>query len=80
MFRTGSPDALLNSFTILHKIIRGQDLSTGPQNFGMTRNLVIRESLQVFKQKTRERMTEKKCKICLGDEGHHLPLLPSKVT
>ena len=51
LFRTGSPEALLKFFTILNKIIRYQDLFTGSQKFGMTRNLVIGESLQVFEQK-----------------------------
>ena len=48
LFRTGSPEALLKFVTILHKIIRGQDLSTGPQKFGMTQNLVVGEDLRVF--------------------------------
>ena len=30
LFRTGSPEALLKCVTIIHKIIRGQDLSTVP--------------------------------------------------
>ena len=58
LFWTGSPDSLLKFATILHKIIRGQDLSTGPQTFGMTQNLVVGEALQVFKQKAQERGTE----------------------
>ena len=41
LFWTGSPQALLKFVTILHKIIRVQDLSTVPQNFEMTRNLVF---------------------------------------
>ena len=41
-----------------HKIIRVQYLSTGPQKFGMTRNLVLGKSLQVFEQKARERGAE----------------------
>ena len=45
LFRTGSPKALLNFVTILHNIIRGQYLSTGPQKFVMTHNLVVVESL-----------------------------------
>ena len=35
----------------MNTIIKGKDLYTGPQKHGMTRNLVIRESLQVFKNK-----------------------------
>ena len=44
--------------TLLHNIIRGQDLSTGPQKSGMTRNIVIFEALRVFEQKAQERDTE----------------------
>ena len=77
LFLKGIPKAPLKFSTIIHKIIKGQDLSTGNQNFGMTRNLVAGEALQVFEHKARERGT-KKCKIWVGDEGPHLPLLPSK--
>ena len=41
LFRTGIPEALLKFVTFLHKIIRGQGLSTLPQKFVITRNLVI---------------------------------------
>ena len=58
LFRTGSTETLLKFVTIFHKIIRGQDLSTVTQKFGMTRNLVVGEALQVFEQKARERGTE----------------------
>ena len=58
LFRTGGPEALLNFATLLNKIVWGQDLSTGPQKFVMTRNLVIREALRVFDQKTLYRVTE----------------------
>ena len=57
LFRTGIPEALLKFITLLHKIVRGQDLSTGPHKFGMTRNLVVRESLRVFEKKALERGT-----------------------
>ena len=33
--RTGSPEALLKFVKILHKIIKGQDLSMGPHKYGM---------------------------------------------
>ena len=59
MFHTGSPEALIKFINLLHKIIRSKELSTVPQNFGMTRNLVIGEPLQVFEQKSKERGTEK---------------------
>ena len=48
---TGSPEALLKFVTILQKIIQVQYLSTGPLKFGITRNLVIRESISVFEKK-----------------------------
>ena len=52
LFRTGSPDAHFKFVMIIHKIIQGQDLSTGSQKFGMARNLVVGEALRVFEQKT----------------------------
>ena len=48
IFMTVSPEALLNFLNLLHKIIRGQDLSLVPQNFGSTQNLVFREYLRLF--------------------------------
>ena len=59
LFLTRSPESLLK-FGIPHnKIIHGQNLSTGPQGFGMTRILGIVESLRVFEQKAREREAKK---------------------
>ena len=52
LFQTGSTEDLLKFVTILNKVIKGQDISKGPLKYEMTRNLVIGESLQVFKQKT----------------------------
>ena len=43
---------------LINEIIRGQDLSTVPLKFGMTRNLVVGEALRVFEQKTQDRGTE----------------------
>ena len=51
LFRTGSPEVLLQLVMILHKIIQGQNMSTGPYKYGMTRNLVVGEALQFFEQK-----------------------------
>ena len=51
-------EELFKFVTILHKIIRGQDLSKGSQKFRMTQNLFVGVSLQVFEQKARERGTE----------------------
>ena len=42
LFRTVIPEALFKFVTTLNKIIRVHDLSTGPQKFGITSNLVIR--------------------------------------
>ena len=55
LFWTGIPEALLKFIALIHKIIRGQYLSTGPQNFGMTWNLVVEEALRVFKHKSQDR-------------------------
>ena len=51
MFRIGSLEDLLKFVTIPTKIIQGQDLSTGPQRFGTTRNPVVRETLRVFEKR-----------------------------
>ena len=56
LFRTGSSEDLIKFVTIFNNNIQGQDLSTGPQKFGMMRNLGIREALQVFENKARERV------------------------
>ena len=76
LFRTGSPEALLKFVTLLQNIIRGHDLSTGTQKFGMMWNLVVGESLQVFEQKAQEREKKtNKHKLQVGDEITHIPLL-----
>ena len=59
LFWTRIPEALLKFVSLLQNIIRGQDLSTGSQKFGITGKLVLGEALQVFEQKSRERGTEK---------------------
>ena len=48
LFRTGSPEDLLKFVITLNKIIRGQDLSIGPQQFVMTSNSVTGEAILVF--------------------------------
>ena len=48
LFRRGIPKALLKFVTIIHNIIKGQDLSAGPQKFGMTQNLVVGEADRRF--------------------------------
>ena len=58
MFRTVSMEDILKLFMLLNKIIRGQDLYTGPQKFIITRNLIAREALRVFEQNTWDRGTE----------------------
>ena len=58
LFWVEIPEALLKFVTLLHKIIWGQDLSTGLQKFGRTSKLVVVEALQDFEQETRERGTE----------------------
>ena len=78
-FRTWSPEALLNFFNILHKIIRGQDLSMGTQKFGMIQNLIVRDALWVFKQKVWERGTEKNTNYELVTNGLIYHFFPPKL-
>ena len=74
VFCTGSLGALLKFVTTIHKIIRGQDLSIGTKEFGMTRNLVIVEALQCFQQEAQERgaETNANCKLVMKDMIYHL--------
>ena len=65
LFWRGSPEALLKFFTLLHKIIRVQDLFTVPQKFSMTRNMVVRKALWAFEKKTQDRGTEMNAKYDL---------------
>ena len=65
LFRIGSIEALLKFVTLPHKIIRVQYLSAVSQSFGMTRNLVVGEALQVYEQKAWETGTEKNAKYGL---------------
>ena len=58
VFMPGSPESLLKFVAILNKIIKGKDLSTQPQRYGMTRNPFMRYSLQVFEHKTWDWGTE----------------------
>ena len=51
-------EALHNFITVLQYIIKVQDLSTGPQKYEITCNLLLGESLRVFEQKTWECGTE----------------------
>ena len=53
IFRTIIPEALLKLLTIMENIIKGQDLFTGYQKYGMARNLIL-----TLEQKTRERGPE----------------------
>ena len=41
IFRTIIPEALLKLLTILNNIIKGQDLYTGFQKYGMAHNPII---------------------------------------
>ena len=57
LFWMGIPETLLKFVTLLQKIIRVRDLSTVPQKFGMKKNLVSGEALQVFEHKDQYRVT-----------------------
>ena len=51
-------EALLKCIKVLQKIIKGRYLSTGPQNYEITRSLLLVYSLWVSEHKTREYETE----------------------
>ena len=59
LFHIGGPESLIKFIIFLHKIMKGQDLSTGPQIFGMTWNLVVGKALWMFKKKAQERVDDK---------------------
>ena len=52
LFRTGIPESLLKLVKILNNIIKGQDLSMGPQKYSINRDIFVKESLQLFEEKT----------------------------
>ena len=60
LFWDGIPESFLKFFTSINKIVQGKDLSKVPQKFRMTRNIVVGESLQLFEQKTWDRVNENK--------------------
>ena len=64
--------------TIFNKIIKGQDLSTGPQKYGMTQNILFGESLRVFDHKTWYRGTETNYNYNLAMKELMNHLLPPK--
>ena len=52
IFKTGSIEALLKFLVLLKDILKGKNLKTSPHNYAMTKNILTREALQVFEQKT----------------------------
>ena len=69
VFKTIIPEALLKLLTILNNIIKGHDLFTGYQKYGMAQNLIIGESLLIFEKNTKERgsLINAKYKLVIQD-------------
>ena len=53
MFYTSSDESLLKLLTLMNKILKNQNLITGPKYYVMANNLLSREALQVFEHKYR---------------------------
>ena len=79
IFRKIIPESLLKLLAILNNIIKGQDLYTGFQRYGMAHNLIIGESLLIFGQKTRERGSETNANYKLVMQDVFIHFFPSKV-
>ena len=79
IFRKIIPEALLKLLAILNNIIKGQDLYTGFQRYGMAHNLIIGESLLIFGQKTRERGSETNANYKLVMQDVFIHFFPPKV-
>ena len=58
IFKSGPPEMLLKYLVVLQKILKGQSLTTGPQQYAMARNLLAGEALRVFNQKATANGTE----------------------
>ena len=58
IFKTGTPEMILKFLVVLKKVIKGQSLTTGPQMYAMTRNLLAGEALRVFNQQASQNGTE----------------------
>ena len=79
IFRTIIPEALLKLLTIMKNIIKGQDLFTGYQKYGMACNIIIGESLLTLEQKTRERGSDTNANYKLFIQDVFIHFFPPKV-
>ena len=79
IFRKIISEAPPKLLTILRNIIKGQDLFTGYQKYGMARNLLIGESFLTLEQKTRERGSETNANHKLVLQDVFILFFPPKV-
>ena len=78
MLNKVSPEAWLEFHTTLQEIIKLQILKTGPQWYDITKNLLVVESLRIFKQKSRAIGDETRDKYKLFIEGLATHFFPPK--
>ena len=69
MFSTGSAEAWLKFQRTLQKIIKSQNLKTGPQVYFMTNNLLVGETSCVLEHKAKEKVHGNKENFDLVIEG-----------
>ena len=73
-FRTGTPEEWLLFQRDLHWVLNGQNITTGPQKFTMTRRLITGDTLAVFNAAAQEHGNETNATFvqCLKDVTTHL--------
>ena len=73
-FRTGTPEEWLLFQRDLHRVLNGQNITTGPQKFTMTRRLIQGDTLAVFNTAAQEHGNETNATFvqCLKDITTHI--------
>lgn len=73
-FRTGTPEEWLLFQRDLHRVLNGQNITTGPQKFTMTRRLIHGDTLAVFDAAAQEHGNETNVTFlqCLKDVTTHI--------
>ena len=73
-YRTGTPEEWLLFQRDLLRILVGQNITTGPAKYAMTRRLIVGDTLAVFNQAATKRGAEtvENFKLCLRDVTTHV--------
>jgi hypothetical protein len=73
-FRTGTPEEWLLFQRDLHRVLTGQNITTGPQKFTMIRRLITGDTLAVFNKAAQEHGNETNATFlrCLQDVTNHI--------